>query len=82
MANNRMYLECTGCKEADLLHLAKRLFGGYYSLDGVIRPDDWFEKHENCGDTFDHFRLVYECRQDYDIGATVDEVIKEKFDTF
>lgn len=66
MANNRMYIECTGCEEADLFYLAKRMTNGYYDFPKSGEADGWLDKHKHCGGTNDHFRLVYECAPNYD----------------
>jgi hypothetical protein len=39
---------------------------GYY---GPLKPSDpyeWFDKHRHCGGTHDHFRIAYECPENYD----------------
>ena len=81
MANNRMYLECIGCEEADLFYLAKRMRDGYYpspkGIDGN-RMANWFDKHKFCGGTEDHFRVYYECSPNYDAGGGVAAILEQK----
>jgi hypothetical protein len=64
MANNRMYIECTGCEKPDLFYLAKRMKDGYYGPERD--PSGWFDKHKHCGGSHDHFKLSYECPENYD----------------
>ena len=77
MANNRMYIECTGCEEADLYYLAKRMMDGYYA---ALHPKDiseWFDKHRHCGGTHDHFRIVLQHPANYDMAGVL-AIIEEK----
>jgi hypothetical protein len=69
MANNRIYLECTGCEKADLFYFAKRMRDGYYGAPNSDKMCAWFDKHKYCGGTEDHFRLYYECTPNYDAGG-------------
>ena len=75
MANNRIYIECIGCEEPDLMYLAKRMQDGYYGDPKEL--SDWFDKHKHCGGSHDHFRLVYQHPENYDLGGIV-AILKEK----
>ncbi len=79
MANNRLYIECTGCDEADLFYMGKRMRDGYYG--GSVEPWDWFDKHKHCGGTADHFRLVYECPENYDVGTGLEGLLVGKLNS-
>ena len=73
MANNRMYIECTACEEPDLFFLGKRTLSGYYSNrdDDMVAPlDKWLDTHSHYDlRSQDHFRIVYECQKNYDLGG-------------
>lgn len=61
MANNRMYLECSECREA--IFLAKTMGRGYYTFadDGKVALNAFFDAHEVCATGNENvFRLVYE----------------------
>ena len=65
MANDRMFLECTGCDEADFLYLAKTMYSGYYRNTDLTadEAEKWFGRHAFCdgtGDLANHFKLTYE----------------------
>jgi len=79
MANNRMYIECTGCERSDLFYLGKRMMDGYYGPTSPVKPDfeDWADKHKHCGGTHDHFRIVYQHEPNYDMGGVV-AILREK----
>jgi hypothetical protein len=79
MANNRMFIECTGCTEPDLFYLGKRMVDGYYN-GADIKADahcNWFDKHKYCGGTHDHFKLVYQHPENYDLGGVL-AILNEK----
>lgn len=88
MANNRMYIECTACAESDLLYLGKRMLDGYYNVRfagfGAKRKfaqemAEWFERHNHIDlRTQDHFRIIYECQNNYDIGTGIAALIEGK----
>ena len=81
MANNRIYIECMGCKEPDLLYIAKRMRDGYYTNTKGVDPDiasDWFDKHKRCGGSEDHFRLYYENMPNYDASGSIEAILEQK----
>lgn len=69
MANNRMYIKCCACGKE--MFLAKRMIGAYYTMGngwyesmhgkGYLELlEDFFEEHEWCGDSLDHYAISYE----------------------
>jgi len=79
MANNRIFLECTGCEEPDLFPIAKRMRDGYYTLARIDgnKLSDWFDKHKFCGGTEDHFRIYYEHLPNYDAAGGIEAILEE-----
>ena len=88
MANNRMYMECTVCDAPDLFYIGKRLLDGYYIFEDEKYRNEfantlntWFEKHNHYdARTQDHFRIVYECQRNYDIGTGLEAVVRGKIE--
>lgn len=78
MANNRIYLNCTGC-HTDPQCLGKRYMDGYYGEPKDL--SDWFDQHKNCGGDFDHFAIEYQHEANYDKGASPWEIIDMKLRT-
>lgn len=76
MANNRMYLNCTGC-HTEPFYLGKRMMDGYYAHDNRPALDDWFDRHKRCGGTHDHFALEYQHPENYDMGG-LRAILEEK----
>jgi hypothetical protein len=70
---NRLFLVCTVCgPEIEYsLELARRKNAGYEKVMQHRLVEDWFERHANCGDTRDHFKLGMERNPDWDKGVVV-----------
>lgn len=70
MANNRMYVVCDVCEDGEFttaLYIGKRLGLGYYTTRNAAGQTQWqefYDKHELCGGTLDHFSIRYECGRD------------------
>lgn len=64
MANNRMYVVCDHCEDGSFtkaVYIGKRQGYGYYYVPTM--QSDWetfYDQHEYCGDTLDHFSIRYE----------------------
>lgn len=77
MANNRMYLNCTGC-HIDPWYMGKRMQEGYYTGTAPKKTlDDWFDEHAHCGGTHDHFIIEYQHPENYDMGGLI-ALLEEK----
>lgn len=67
MANQRMYLRCTGC--GGEFYLGKRMAGGYYTTrpmrERIAKIDKYYDEHEHCDGMPDNFELVYEVDQEH-----------------
>lgn len=77
MANNRMYIECTGCAEPDVFYLAKRMQEGYYGPN-TLDTYHWFDKHRHCGGDHDHFRIIYQHPENYDLGGILSIIVEKQ----
>jgi len=80
MANNRMYLNCTGC-HTDPWYLGKRMQEGYYTGSPSRKSlNEWFEEHAYCGGTQDHFLIEYQHPENYDTGVVA--LLEEKLKSY
>lgn len=83
MANNRMYIRCTGCKEA--MMLAKHMATPWYFIESMPKAlNVFFNKHARCGDGLgqygmggEHFDIVYENSCDDYRFISVTDLLKE-----
>lgn len=75
MANNRIFLNCTGC-HTDPVCLGKRMMDGYYGKPKDL--NEWFDIHKFCGGTFDHFAIEYQHEADYDLGGDWEKILAIK----
>lgn len=68
MANNRMYLICDVCGPGESFengkYLGKRLGSGYYHAPLQDELEQFYDDHEWCGNTLDHFSIKYECEKE------------------
>jgi hypothetical protein len=68
MANNRMYLVCDECGPGNIfenaLFMGKRLGEGYYRAPNDYKLEQFYDDHEWCGNTLDHFSIQYETEKE------------------
>lgn len=61
-----MYIICDECKPAlgSSIFLGKRLGEGYYKAPTKDELEQFYDEHEWCGNTLDHFSIKYEVEKE------------------
>lgn len=69
LSANRIFLVCQHCQSPEhALLLAERADGNsQYTAATAKRSDDWYAKHQRCGQGVDNFKLAYHRPQDWDV---------------
>lgn len=62
MIENRLFFLCEPCSDA--VCVAVRAKGPYAISRNDVTVNEWFKRHAKCGNTEDHFSLVYEQEPD------------------
>jgi hypothetical protein len=72
MIENRLFFLCEGCNDA--VPIAGRGRGPYVTPRNADF-NAWFRKHARCGETFDHFSLVYEVEPDGNSEVVISQTV-------
>ena len=77
MSANRIFLVCKHCPQLEhALLLAERADGeSQYTAASGKRSDDWYAKHQRCGDGVDHYMIAYHRPLDWDLSPRADATV-------
>lgn len=74
MIENRLFFLCEPCGEAAPIAIRGK---GPYITARHVSFNDWFREHSRCGETYDHFSLVYETTPDANAEVVVAQTVPE-----